>query len=274
MIDQVIAIYTLIDDALKALQHREDTRRTFFDAEVITTAVVATRYFGGQLNHARALLRDTGLMPRMLGESRFNRRLHACADLVQTLFAGFGMALKAAAPHGQFLLDSFPLAICHNVRIRRCHLATGTEFRGYCVAKREYFYGYRTHVLTTAAGVPVEVAFLPGHAADVRGLGVLPLALPTQSEVYMDAGYTDYQDEDAAWETEGIRFAVARKRNSLRRDELGEFLYKQITRHHIETVFSEMTSCFPKRLHAVTAAGFLLKATLFVFAFTLSKAFI
>jgi hypothetical protein len=274
MIDQVSAIYTIIDDALKLMHHREDPRRSFTDAEVITTGLVASRFFGGHLNHARAFLHDTRLMPQMLGASRFNRRWHACADLVQTLLESFGWALKAADERQQYLLDSFPLAVCHNVRIPRCRLLSGAEFHGYCVAKREYFYGYRVHVVTTTAGAPVELAFLPGHANDVRGLGVVPFALPTGSEVFMDAGYTDYQDEDAAWEADGLRFAVARKRNSRRRDGLAEFLFKQITRHDIETVFSELTSWFPKRIHAVTAKGFLLKATLFVFAFALSKAFI
>jgi hypothetical protein len=42
-------------------------------------------------------------------------------------------------------------------------------------------------------------------------------------------------------------------------------------RHRIERVFSEITSWFPKRIHAVTVEGFLLKATLFIFAFALSK---
>jgi hypothetical protein len=274
MIDQVIAIYTIIDDALKLMRHNEDPRRTFSDAEVITTGLVASRFFGGHLNHARAFLHDTGLMPQMLGESRFNRRWHACADLVQQLVESFGLAIKVANQGQQYLLDSFPLALCHNVRISRCRLVTGAEFHGYCVAKREYFYGYRVHVVTTASGVPVELGFLPGHANDVRGLGILPFALPADSEVYMDAGYTDYQDEEAAWTEDAIRFEVARKKNSTRRDGLAKFLYKQITRHHIETVFSELTGWFPKRIHAVTANGFLLKATLFVLAFALSKAFI
>jgi hypothetical protein len=44
--------------------------------------------------------------------------------------------------------------------------------------------------------------------------------------------------------------------------------------NRIETVFSEITSGFPKHIHAVTVEGFLLQATLFIFAFALSKAFI
>ena len=105
---------------------------------------------------------------------------------------------------------------------------------------------------------------MPGEANDSRGLSALSLELPQGSAVFMDAGYTDYQAEDDALEVEGLRLSVGRKKNSTRRDEWGEYWYKKMTRHRIETVFSEITSWFPKRIHAVTLEGFLLKATLFV----------
>lgn len=63
------------------------------------------------------------------------------------------------------------------------------------MAHRRYFYGIRVQVATTGEGVPVEFAFLPGSASDVRGLEVLPLDLPAGSELFMDSGYTDYAAE-------------------------------------------------------------------------------
>lgn len=42
----------------------------------------------------------------------------------------------------------------------------------------------------------------------------------------------------------------------------------------IETVFSAVTSLFPKSIHACTWDGFLLKIEAFIFAFTLKQAFI
>ena len=274
MIDQVIAIYTIIDDALKARDHWEDPRRTFSDAEVITTGLVAARFFGGHLTRAREFLSETGLMPQMLGESRFNRRWQALRDLVLTLFEQFGWALKELNQSAQYLLDSFPLEVCANIRIRRCRLVQGEDYRGYCAARRCYFYGFRVQVLTTAAGVPVEVAFLPGEANDTRGLSALPLVLAPGSEVFMDAGYTDYQSEDDALRGDGVHFAVGRKKNSTRRDVWPEYYFKKMTRHLVETVFSQITTWFPKRIHAVTTEGLLLKTVLFIFAFMLDQAFI
>lgn len=274
MFYEITAIYTIMDDSLKAMLHQEDSRRTFFDAEVITTGLVASRFFGGHLNRARLFLKQSGLMPQMISESRLNRRWHALSHLVLNIFEHLSYSLKQQNQSQQYLLDSFPLEVCDNIRIRRCRLLQGEDYRGYCAAKRRYFYGLRVHVITTSEGIPVEIGFLPGEANDSRGLSVLSLELPQGSEVFMDAGYTDYQGEDDALEAEGMRLSVGRKKNSKRRDEWGEHWYKKMTRHRIETVFSEITSWFPKRIHAVTLEGFMLKALMFIFAFALCKAFI
>ena len=52
MISEITAIYAISDDLLKALGHTEDGRTQMSEAEVITTALVAARFFGG--NHKQA----------------------------------------------------------------------------------------------------------------------------------------------------------------------------------------------------------------------------
>ena len=274
MIDHVTALYCITDDLLKAVGHREDTRRTMCDAEVLTTALTAALYFGGNVEHARRFMSATGLMPRMLSRSRLNRRLHAVGDLAHALFHQIGAALKEASISTRYLLDSFPVAVCDNIRISRCRLVEGAQWRGRSAAHRRYFYGVRVQVVTTEEGVPVELAFLPGSASDVRGLGVLPLSLPEGSELFMDSGYTDYAAEDAAREFDAVTFAVQRKRNSRRWDEPWRAYYKQLMRKRIETAFSQIKAMFPRHIHAVSFRGFLLKVSLFVIAFAIDKAFI
>lgn len=140
--------------------------------------------------------------------------------------------------------------------------------------KKRYFYGVRVQLLTTKNGIPVEFAFLPGSASDVRALKALPLNLPPGSEVYGDSAYTDYTAEDDLEQTSQIFLKVMRKKNSKRQDEPWNQYIKQHTRHYIETVFSSITGVFPKSIHAVTYEGFLLKLQAFIFAFTLQQAFI
>jgi hypothetical protein len=274
VIDHTTALYCIVDDLLKAVGHRDDRRRELTDAEVITSALVAAFNFGGNIERSRSFLQETGLMPRMLSRSRLNRRLHAVADLINTLFHQLGAAFKELSPSATYLLDSFPVALCDNMRISRCRLVRDEEFRGYIASKRRYFYGVRVQVVTTEEGVPVEMAFLPGAASDVRGLGVLPLCLPAGSKLFMDSGYTDYAAEDAARETDLVEFAPSRKGNSKRGDDVWRSYYKQLMRKRIETVFSQITSLLPKQIHAVTLDGFLLKVSMFVIAFALDKAFI
>lgn len=67
---------------------------------------------------------------------------------------------------------------------------------------------------------------------------------------------------------------VARKRKSKRPDSPCLAYIQQTTRHFIETVFSSITTRFPKAIHAVTMDGFLLKVAAFIIAFTLEAAFI
>ena len=76
MDDSILAIYCLCDDLLKALRHQEDPQRQMRDAEVMTTAVVAALYFGGNFERARLLLASPRYMPSMLSKSQFNRRLY------------------------------------------------------------------------------------------------------------------------------------------------------------------------------------------------------
>ena len=69
---QIVAVFCLVDDMLKALNHREDQQCQMNDAEVITTAIIAALFFGGNYTLARKLLASQGYVPKMLSKSRFS----------------------------------------------------------------------------------------------------------------------------------------------------------------------------------------------------------
>jgi hypothetical protein len=52
MLNEIITIYAITDDILKAIGHQEDSRRQMNDAEIITTALTAAMFFYG--NQSRA----------------------------------------------------------------------------------------------------------------------------------------------------------------------------------------------------------------------------
>lgn len=274
MLNKIITIYAITDDLLKAIGHKDDIRRAMSDAEIITTALVAAIFFHGNHSNACSYMKDHNLIPDMLEKSRFNRRLHNVAMLINDLFHQIGMILKESSNCTEYLLDSFPVPMCDNIRIFNVKLIKSEEYRGYIASKKRYFYGVRVQLLTTKNGIPVEFVFMPGSASDVRALNALPLNLPPNSQVYSDAAYTDYHAEDDLFYSSEIELKVMRKKNSKRKDEPWNQYIKQCTRHYIETVFSSITCVFPKSIHAVTYKGFLLKLEAFIFAFTLKQAFI
>lgn len=254
MYDRTLAIYCLVDDLLKAMQHREDQRCEVSDAEVVTTALCAMLWFGGNFERSRSFLHSSRMMPRMLSRSRLSRRLTRLADLVEIIFYQLGLTLKELNTESRYAMDLFPLAVCDNIRISRCRLTKERGYRGYIASKRCYFYGVRVQVMVTVEGIPVEFCILPGSLSD--------------------AAYTFYEWEDEFAEREQIRLLVGRKRNSKRRDAPATHDYKQWLRRPIETVFGEISKLFPKTIHATTLSGFILKISLFLLAYQVDKAFI
>ena len=158
--DKIIALYCIVDDLLKGIGHKEDIRRKVSDSEVITTALVSSLYFGGHQDNARQFMKMAKLIAAMPSKSRFNRRLHAVSELLFSLFCQVGHLLKAAAGASDYIIDSFPVAVCDNIRISRSKMIKGKQWRGKQASMRRYFYGVKVQVLTTQQGIPVEFCFV------------------------------------------------------------------------------------------------------------------
>lgn len=267
---KIIALCCIVDDMLKALHHREDTRVQMSDSEVITTSFVAVLYFGGHLDNAASFMKLKGYVPKMLRKSRFCRRLHRLSELLLSMFFQMGQYLKDMAGASDYILDSFPVAACHNVRIQRSRLLKGKRWHGRSASHAQFFYGVRVQVLTLK-GIPVEFCLMPGRENDFGVLQRLPFHVAPESAIYMDANYSHYLSEDIALDAEAIHLMIARKSNSIKPDPPHRKFLKQIMRKQIETTFSEMKAKMLRSIHAVTEKGFLLKVALFVIAFAFDK---
>ena len=76
MDDKIIATFCLCDDLLKAMHHREDRQCQMNDAAIMTTAFIASLFFRGHHESARAMRQQHGSIPHMVRKSRLSRRLH------------------------------------------------------------------------------------------------------------------------------------------------------------------------------------------------------
>jgi hypothetical protein len=123
MDDKIIATFCLCDDLLKAMQHQEDHQEPMNDAEIMTTAFIASLFFRGNHESARAMLKQHGSIPHMLSKSRFRRRLHRMKALFLVFFDLLGQTWKTLHTDAIDVIDSIPIAVCDNVRIRRSKIS-------------------------------------------------------------------------------------------------------------------------------------------------------
>jgi hypothetical protein len=95
---EIITIYVICCEFLQAMGHHEDAQSQMSDAEVMTTAIVAMLYFGGNYAKARKWLNSPQYIPTMLGKSRFSRRLNRLGPLFVPCFNLLGQYWKAVNP--------------------------------------------------------------------------------------------------------------------------------------------------------------------------------
>ena len=270
MHERIITIYCLCDEFLKVSGVREHLATSMSTAEVMTTAVVAADLFGGCFERSRTFLAEHGYMPHMLSKSRFNRRLHAIPEhLWQGLFHLLGETAKHLNASGEYIMDSCPVPVCDNIRIRRCHLYRGEAYRGYVASKRRYFFGLRIHLVVTATGQPVEFLLAPGAPADLLAGKALPLDLPPGSTIYAAAAYTDYAWEDFLAQDCRLFLVAPRKTNAKRTMTAALRYLCHYIRKRVETSLSQITALFARTLHAVTPRCFELKICLALLAFAI-----
>jgi len=256
---------------LKAMHHQEDRQCQMNDAEIMTTAFVASLFFRGNHESARTMLQQHGYIPHMVSKSRFSRRLHRMKEIFIILFDLLGQTWKTLTTDAIYVIDSLPIAVWDNIRIRRSKMYSDEHFRGYQASKKRYFYGLKIHLMVTQAGQPVECFLTHGGFGDVDALKYYAYELPDGSIIYADKAYNDYEIEDLLQEVDHIQLIPIRKKNSKRALPPYISFVQRYHRKRVETAGSLIAQLLPKSIHAVTPQGFALKVALFVIASSLNS---
>jgi hypothetical protein len=173
------------------MHHQEDPQCQMSDAEVLTTAFTAACFFRGNLESARWMLKQHDYMPQMLSKSRLNRRLHRLKAILIIVFKLLAHIWKSLNSDSIYVIDSLPIAVCDNIRIKHSKLYTDEQFRGYIASKKRYFYGLKIHLMVTKEGQPVEFFLTHGGCGDVDALKYYTFDVPEESLIYADKAYND-----------------------------------------------------------------------------------
>jgi len=266
--DFIVTAYVVIDKPMVPLGHRDHVLARVSDAEVLTVAAVAARYFQNHLARARQVMHLGRYLSGALSVPRFNRRLHALRGWLALALETLGALF---AQGDIFLLDSMPVPVCRRARARRCRKLRGAAFCGYCAAKRERFFGWRLHLVCTAGGVPVAFDLLPGGLHDLTPVHELTYGLPAGATVYGDKGYNAGADEATILAEAGVRLVPIRRAN-MRPNAWADKLALRAHRKRVEVLFGQLEAMGVQRLRARTNPGLELKLHASLLALTIANA--
>ena len=159
------ALYVRVDDAVKDDPSLAPWRPAvgiapkLSDSELVTVAVMqALLGFTSEtrwLRFARQHLAH--LFPYLPGQAGYNKRLRACAGLLQALIRMLA-ADTSAWTDDTWVIDSTPVE-CGRSRptTRRSELAGWASY-GYCASHSRFFWGLRLPLVCTPAGLPITFA--------------------------------------------------------------------------------------------------------------------
>ena len=202
------------------------------------------------------------VFPSLPERSRLNRRRRYLSTASEVIRRAFAQDLPKT---DVFIVDSFPIPICDFKRAKASKSdlkwaeATGTlATYGHCATKGlGTFFGFRGHLITTGAGLPVDFAIA---SADVDDRDVLRLLSERGRYPILlgDKGYISEQLQDELLETENT-VLLPTLRSNQKQQYPQTFRKLQVrVRRRIETTIGQLTEQFHvSRVRARTHWGLL-----------------
>ncbi len=187
--DFIIYVYCLVDDFLKKTDklRQRGPRPLLSDAEVITIEIVGE--FLGYGND-KALFEYVkhhwySWFPNLRSRSSFVRQSANLWVVKERLRLHLYQFVRSC--QDIFLVDGFPIPICHPKRVHKKTPFRGQGDFGYCAAKQEKYFGFKGHLLTNQDGLIVSFTFTPANT-DERD--VLPeMAQNLNGHIIADKGF-------------------------------------------------------------------------------------
>jgi len=253
MDDKIRAIVCLCDALLQAMPHQADRQCQMPDAAIMTTAGVASLCLRGHHASARVMLQQHGDIPPMVSQSRWRRRRHRLTAILLVFFNLLAQTWQTRNAEAISVLDSFTLAVCDNMRMRRSKIYSHDDFRGYPASKKRYFDGRTMPLMVPQDGQPVACVLTPGGWGEVDALPYDAYELPDGATLYAEKASHDYELADLVQDVDHIQLLPIRKQNSHSAWSPALAFVQSSQRQRVETAGSLSAQLVPKSMHAVTS---------------------
>jgi hypothetical protein len=267
----VTTVYVIADEIIRILKIQDDPQSIMSNSEIITFAIVTAKFFRGNYKMARYMCKKMKLFPKLLSNSRLNRRIHkiswACWEAI---FRFLALLARNDTNTSYFAVDSFPVSYCQKNRIDKRKHFLEHRYIGFSASKKKYFCGIKVHMVVSNQGRPIEIQLRAGSESDITVLWQLELDIPEEAILYADGAYNCFDLEDILEEQRVQLMAKrgANAKNRLRSKEEEKKISSK--RQIIETAFSCILDQFPRYIRSRTEKGFLLKIYCFILSYSFS----
>jgi hypothetical protein len=241
-------MYVVVDDILQQVSFlftRPGPSPACSDSEVITMALVGEcRKWDVETEMLSYWQEYKHLFPRVLSQSRFNRRrrnLMPAFNLIRQAVLGW----LDMAQDRQCLIDSLPVPVVqfHLVPSSTGDWAAHGATFGKVPSKKQTIFGYKLHLLITLGGVILDFELAPANATDLE-VGFELLSEHTALDVIGDKAYISAQKAAELWQHNRLRLRTLPRRNQKKQLPPEVKRLFNTVRQLIETVNGQLTEQF------------------------------
>jgi hypothetical protein len=245
--DLFTTVFVIIDDiynkttpiSIKNRRNIKDSKLS--DSEIITISIVGELLTIDSEKAFFSLLKRefSSLFPNLGDRSRFNRtkrNLHSVIDNIRVHQSHF-MSRHSSNIR---IVDSMPIPVCKFGRAHFSKCFKGVASYGYCPSKKETYFGFKLHALTTTEGFFTDVIITPADVDDRDAIFDLSEQY-NSTYIIGDKGYISKMLTPELKKEKNIDLIFLKRNNSKNQypRDIRQLIFK--VRRRIETSFSQLS---------------------------------
>ena len=270
-------IFVIIDDIYNeiipiGIRNRRNIKDSkLSDSEIITISIVGELLTIDSEKSFFSLLKREykELFPRLGDRTRFNRTKRNLHSVINEIREYISLYIQSYSNNIR-VIDSMPIPVCEFGRAHFSKCFKGEASYGICASKKETYFGFKFHALTTVDGFLTDYVITPANIDDRNAVWDLCDKYRSIS-IIGDKGYINKRLTPELKSERDIDLLFLKRANS--RDnypkEVRQLLFK--VRRRIETSFSQLTEQLNlNKVKSKSMLGFITRTSIKVLAHNIS----
>ena len=270
-------IFVIIDDIYNeiipiGIRNRRNIKDSkLSDNEIITISIVGELLTIDSEKSFFSLLKREykELFPRLGDRTRFNRTKRNLHSVINEIREYISLYIQSYSNNIR-VIDSMPIPVCEFGRAHFSKCFKGEASYGICASKKETYFGFKFHALTTVDGFLTDYVITPANIDDRNAVWDLCDKYRSIS-IIGDKGYINKRLTPELKSERDIDLLFLKRANS--RDnypkEVRQLLFK--VRRRIETSFSQLTEQLNlNKVKSKSMLGFMTRTSIKVLAHNIS----